>query len=321
MLLATQNKVYAFDPMRSAPRLLRSGREIAVIAEGASINVVADTHGRVEIIANGGSQVIDTGIDEPIHSMLILAEEPLDLLFGTEGANLFRLDRGGQARRDENFAELGVRKEWYTPWGGPPHVRSMAFSAGSVLYADIEVGSIMRSEDHGRSWQPVETTIHPDVHQVATTPAAPGNVYANTRHSVFISEDRGRSWRDCGEGLGHRYGRAIAVSPVDPSLVLASASDGPHGENLHGQLFRSHDCGRTWIHISEGFPDQTRENIDTHHVAFSTDGTAWAIVGNKLYVGQDGCGTFASQWEAPEPIEMISAAIKTAQHVRGDPSG
>ena len=39
-----------------------------------------------------------------------------------------------------------MRQSWYTPWAVRPAVRSLAHS-GDWVFADIHVGSIMRSPD------------------------------------------------------------------------------------------------------------------------------------------------------------------------------
>ena len=146
-------------------------------------------------------------------------------------------------------------------------MRSLAAAEG-WLYVDIHVGSIVRSGDRGTTWEPVDAAIHRDVHQVVTCPKAPERVYANTADAVFVSDDRGSTWRHCADGVGARYGRAIAVHDDDPDLLLASLSRGPHeGE---GRLYRSVDGGVSWRHLTTGFPPFVEGNIDTACVAFGS---------------------------------------------------
>jgi hypothetical protein len=96
----------------------------------------------------------------------------------TDGSLLLQED--GTANLCTGFEALPVRSEWYTPWGGPPAVRSFAATTDGCVYADIHVGSIMRSPDQGHTWEPVTPTLHNDVHEVATTPASDNHVAANT---------------------------------------------------------------------------------------------------------------------------------------------
>ena len=84
------------------------------------------------------------------------------LLIGTEEAHLYEVDESSQVRRIKSFDELPCREHWHTPWGGPPAVRSLAVSSdGQTVYADIHVGSIMRSEDAGLTWELCTVTCCP----------------------------------------------------------------------------------------------------------------------------------------------------------------
>jgi photosystem II stability/assembly factor-like uncharacterized protein len=188
-------------------------------------------------------------------------------------------------------------------------VRCLADAEGGWLYADIHVGSIVRSGDRGETWEPVAATIHRDVHQIVTCPKSPDRLYANTADAVFVSQDRGSSWHHCAEGLGARYGRALAVHEQDPDLLLASLSRGPHeGE---GRLYRSIDGGVSWQHVTAGFPPFIEGNIDTFCVAFGAAEAAdraWAAEGERLYRSEDRGETWRRVWEAPAVITAVAAA-------------
>jgi photosystem II stability/assembly factor-like uncharacterized protein len=164
----------------------------------------------------------------------------------------------------------------------------------------------MRSADDGLTWEPVTPALNEDVHQVAVTRADDEHVYANTARGVYVSADRGRTWEHRAADLGERYGRAIAVHPRHPAVILASVSDGPHGDDVHGQLYRSDVGGRTWRQVRDGFPESTRRNINTYQVAFAKDGTAWAAVGRHLFVGGKGGTKWNRYWEAPSEIRTIT---------------
>ena len=185
-------------------------------------------------------------------------------------------------------------------------MRSLA-GCGPDVYADIHVGSIMRSADRGGTWNPVTPDLHQDVHQVAVCPAAPERVYANTADAVFVSGDRGGSWEHRSGGLPSRYGRAVAVHPSDPDCLLASVSRGPRAEGT-GKLFRSDDAGRSWTHVRDGFPVVARDNVDTFHVAFDAAGAAWAAVEEKLYRSGDRGRSWEAVWSASSDIRAVSCA-------------
>lgn len=310
VLVVTPRAVYELaDPSRrSLPKPCFEAEGIACAARGEGCDVVAMDDGTVHVLDGGGSRELGEPVPRRVDCLLVLRTEPLVVLAGTLDARLFRVTEAG-AEQIRTFDELSVRDQWGTPWGGPPSVRSLAAEPGGWVYADIHVGSIMRSDDAGETWEPVTPTLHKDVHQVSTSPAGPGWVYANTAKAVFVSEDHGQTWQDRGEGLADRYGRCITASPDNPELILATVSDGPHGENVHGQLYRSEDAGRSWQQITDGFPDSTPENINTYHVAFETDDLAWALAGETLHAGTNR----AREWEPVvsfphEPIMVAGPA-------------
>ena len=308
MLIATQHAVYRLDAkdLDDPPKIIFEGSDIHRVEEGLRADVVMLKNCDIVVLHNGKVKRISTGIEDHPESLAVLNEEPLELLIGTEGAHMYRLQYK-IIRKVVGFDQLKVRDSWHTPWGGPPAVRSLAVTADGWVYADIHVGSIMRSFDRGENWEPVAPDINEDVHQVAICRAALQWVYANTAKGVFVSEDRGKTWHDRGEGLGHRYGRAIAVPSDDAHLILASVSDGPHGENVHGQLYRSSDFGKNWEHINDGFPASTKRNINTYQLAFTSNDLGWAAVESKLYIGENRAFRWHLFWEAPESIVMIDA--------------
>lgn len=307
MLAATDTAVYRIeDSNNDAPIVIQfQEKHICALACGANHCAIALKDGTIWMISHVGSRQMCRRMEEPIESLLILNEDPLKLLVGTEGAHLYSVEENDIIRISA-FEALECRDSWHTPWGGPPSVRTLALTTDGWIYADIHVGSIIRSSDRGRTWQPVTDQLDEDVHQVATCRSAPDCVYANTAQGVYISDDRGQSWQHRAKDLDNRYGRAIAVAPNNPDLLLATVSDGPHGDNVHGRLYRSEDRGRSWRHVKEGFPDSVAENINTCHVVFDSFGSAWAIVGRKLYLATEAATVWKEFWEAPSPLRNLA---------------
>ena len=309
LLVATSAAVHRLTGLAAgAPsaEMCFEGPDVRFVAGGRSLDVIALGGGELRVLRGHAAEALPGRANEPIECVRILSEDPLELLVGTEDARLYRW-ADGRCDRVESFDALACRNRWHTPWGGPPSVRSLAGADGWV-YADIHVGSIMRSGDGGQTWEPVTPSLHEDVHQVNACPAAPERVYANTAAGPFVSDDRGMSWAHRAADLGDRYGRAIAAAPAEPDLVLATGSDGPHGDNVHGQLWRSEDAGRTWAHVAEGFPASTPKNINTHHVAFLADGAACALAGRAVHVGTDRARRWRRAWVAAVEPSMLAAS-------------
>ncbi|MDE2999834.1 MAG: hypothetical protein OXU79_12215 [Gemmatimonadota bacterium] len=304
MLIATRDTVYSLNGSDAAPQPVLENGNVHAIAEGRSIGLAALEGGDVAVLSENGSRTVATGIEEPVECLLILDEDPVRFLVGVEAPHVYAVEDGGTERL-ASFDALECRKDWYTPWGGPAAVRSMARTRDGWVYADIHVGSIMRSPDRGRSWEPVTPDLHKDVHQVATSPRVDDRVYANTARAVYLSDDRGRSWQHRSDGFPYYYGRAIAVHPEEPDCLLASVSTGPHGD-AQGQLYRTDNAGRVWSHVTDGFPGTTAGNIDTFHIGFTPDGRAWSIEDDTLYSSRNRGVTWASTWKASSNIRMIA---------------
>lgn len=211
---------------------------------------------------------------------------------GASDAALFEF-AGDELERMESFDAAPGRSAWYTPWGGPPDVRSMAAGVDGTLFVNVHVGGILRSTDGGASW--TETLdIHADVHQVVTDPSLAGRAYAATARGLAVTTTNGDSWDFTTDGLHAPYCRAVAVSA---RYLFLSASGGPGGR--HAALFRRQRNGGPLERCTSGLPDWFTTNLDTFcldaggelavagdasgAVYVSTDdGTSWTIAAEGL---------------------------------------
>src|SRR3989442_10147868 len=99
-------------------------------------------------------------------------------IVGTSEAHLVRVD-GSRSERIRSFDRVPTRDEWYTPWGGPPDVRSLSIGPDGACYANVHVGGILRSDD-GSKWRPTAMDVDADVHQVLAHRETAGLVFAAT---------------------------------------------------------------------------------------------------------------------------------------------
>jgi photosystem II stability/assembly factor-like uncharacterized protein len=147
------------------------------------------------------------------------------------------------------------------PLGGD--VRSLAAdsSRAGVLYLGTADGYIFGSQDAGEHWQSlgpvgptngVITAIIVDSVNSEMLFASMWTEEANGEGGgVFVSADRGRTWKETSLA-GHAI-RALAESVSDPNVLVAGALDG---------IFRSSNLGKNWERITPSGDSELR-NFDS----------------------------------------------------------
>ena len=93
------------------------------VGAGGEVRAVIDRRSIVGRDASGTWPELARSDDLAIDCLLAT---PSGVLAGTDEAHVLRLAEDGALVRDEAFDTVDGRDEWYTPWGGPPAVRSMA---------------------------------------------------------------------------------------------------------------------------------------------------------------------------------------------------
>lgn len=126
--------------------------------------------------------------------------------------------------------------------------------APARLYAGIEVGGMLVSDDGGRNWRPAnEGLTDMDVHEVLASAANPGMVYLACGEACFRSPDRAAHWEDISPKT-HDYGTAVAEDR-NGVVYLGCAKGRPNTwireEGADAAIFRSDDKGATWEKITD----------------------------------------------------------------------
>lgn len=233
-----------------------------------------------------GKEVVHTaGIDWWFHVANIsglrgncIADTRAGVIVGTSNAHLYRIAGKGLEQVD-SFAKAPGRSEWFTPWGGPPDARSITEDRDTV-YVNVHVGGVLRSSDHGESWQPT-IDIGADIHRVTT---GHGRVYAAGAHGLSVSRDRGDTWKLSDEGLHASYCRSVTVCA---DTVLLSASAGPRGG--YSAVYRSDVEGRSFERSTQGVPEWFEQNIDSLCLDAFPDGSlaAFGTKDGQLFASAD----------------------------------
>lgn len=196
---------------------------------------------------------------------------------GTEPAGIFvSCDGAGTWQGRPEVERLRDKHHWFLPYSPEAGcVRGFAFH-GERMYAAVEVGGVLRSDDAGETWRlaggstgepafeiPPSPLIHADVHSIGVHPSSPDLVYAATAEGLYLSADGGESWTVTHAGS---YCRAFWVDPADPNHIVLGPADSVAHKN--GRIEETRDRGRTWQPATDGldlaWPDRMAERfLDT----------------------------------------------------------
>ena len=288
-MVATSDGLHALDergttePVQHAGRpvtaVMRDGPQLWAIIDGGQIWHAPDAEWR-EIARLEGIEATCLAMTDAVY-------------VGTSEARLFRLT-GTELEPVAGFDRAEGRADWFTPWGGPPAVRSFA-EWDEDVFVNVHVGGILRTSDHGHSWSPT-IDIDADVHQVAITADL---VLAACAGGLATSTDRGSTWTMRRDGLDAPYARAVVVSG---DTVLVSASRGPRGGRA--AVYRGDIRGGALERrTTEWFDD----NIDTYCLDALNDGSfaAFGTSDGRLFASDDG----GSNWRE------IASGLPAVRHV------
>ena len=261
-----------------------AGRDVVALArERLRTLAIVDGHDLWATYAGGPWEPV-AAVEGP--SATCLAATAGELLVGTEQAHLRRLV-GSRLEPVSSFESVEGRKDWYTPWGDPADVRSIAVDRARAIYVNVHVGGVVRSRDGGQTWTPT-LDIEVDVHQVLAHPVSPGVVLAAAAAGFGVSRDGGDSWDFTTDGLHAHYLRAVAVAG---DHVLVTASTGPSGRRA--ALYRRPlDATAPLERCRGGLPQWFADNIDTACLAASGAMVAFGTADGRVFWSFDAGATW-----------------------------
>ena len=228
-----------------------------------------------------------------------LAPTPDGLLVGTDEARLLRL-ADGKLSRLEAFERVEGRDEWYTPWGDPAAVRSIAVAADGTIHVNVHVGGVARSRDGGRSWQPT-VDVEADVHQVIAHPTRAEVVLAAAYEGFGVSRDGGDTWAFVTEGMHALYARGIAIAD---DVVFVSASKGPGGSRA--ALYRKPLDGAGAFERCHDRLPWFNDNIDTACVQAAGPVVVFGTEDGRVFLSSDRGQSWTLLTKGLSPVRCIS---------------
>jgi photosystem II stability/assembly factor-like uncharacterized protein len=198
------------------------------------------------------------GLEHQHIRWLALHDEIEGLVFaGTEPAGIFvSKDNGETWNGKPEVSRLRDEYNWMLPYSPEAGcIRGFAVH-GDKIYASVEVGGLLVSEDAGETWRLVKGSegrpsfastpkgfVHSDVHSIEVHPSDPDLIFAPTGGGLYRSDDGGASW----DFLYNCYCRAAWIDPHDHKHIIFGPADGV-GRN--GRIEESKDGGKTWEDIA-----------------------------------------------------------------------
>jgi hypothetical protein len=223
--------------------------------------------------------VVADALDVPAlpHQAVCVASLGAAVLAGTAEAHLYL----GSALVP-SFEAIPTRDDWYTPWGAPPDVRSLAVAADGTVFVNVHVGGVWRAASLEGPWAEV-VPVDDDTHQVVA--GASGVVVVAAAVGFGWSFDGGRSFEWTTACLHASYCRAVAIAG---DWALVTASDGPFTKQgaVYRRPLRSTD---PFERCTEFFSF----NIDTGQLAASGDEAAFGTDDGRVFVSSDAGATWS----------------------------
>ncbi|MGE0805152.1 MAG: hypothetical protein AB7L76_06345 [Burkholderiaceae bacterium] len=277
-----------------------NGRSLYVATRQAGVfNVDPDT-GQAEAIGAGS-------LPAGVRCISVAPTDPNMLYVGCEPAALYRSRDGGRTWQEcVAVTALARERNWrYHIDRIPAHIRHILIDRRSPerIYAAVQIGGLIYSDDGGQSWTDVVDSIDADVHVLAQHPQQADVLFAATGgggpiggphppvppngYGLYRSQDAGRSWVPMSAGMERQHSVPLHL-PEGQNLILSALARGVptnwrRAAGADAVFVASRDGGHTWTQGGEGLPESFPLMID------SIDSEP--KLGGRTYIGVGGEGT------------------------------
>jgi len=215
-------------------------------------------------------------------------------------------------------------------------------SQPNVFYIGAVDGGVWKSDDYGRTWNPVfDGQPTQSIGAIAVAPSNPEIVYVGSGEGlhrpdlsvgdgIYKSTDAGKTWTHLGLRDGQQI-PALAVDPRNPDRLFAAVLGHPYGPNSERGIFRSADGGATWekvlykdentggsdVEIDPSNPEVVYASLWQSRLGPSEDKNDFAGKNGGLFKSSDGGNTWRKLSKGlPDDLVQINVAIAPSQPSR-----
>jgi len=208
-------------------------------------------------------------------------------------------------------------------------------SQPNVFYMGAVDGGVWKSDDYGRTWNPIfDDQPTQSIGAIAVAPSNPNLIYVasgeglqrpdlSVGDGIYKSKDAGKTWTHLGLREGQQI-PALAVDPRNPDRLFAAVLGHAYGANSERGIFRSNDGGATWekvlfkdentggsdVEIDPSNPDVIYAGMWQSRLGPWEDNNAFAGTNGGLFKSTDGGNSWRKLTKGlPDELVQINIAI------------
>jgi photosystem II stability/assembly factor-like uncharacterized protein len=212
-------------------------------------------------------------------------------------------------------------------------------SQPSIFYIGAADGGVWRSNDYGRTWNPIfDSQPSQSIGAIAVSPSDPNIIYVasgeglqrpdlSVGNGIYKSTDAGKTWTHLGLRDGQQI-PALAVDPRNPNRIFAALLGHPYGPNPERGIFRSTDGGATWqkvlykdentggsgVEIDPSNPEIIYASLWQSRLGPWEDSNGFSGTAGGLFKSTDGGNTWKKLTKGlPDDLVQINVAIAPSQ--------